>query len=725
MARTLLTRGKPYAYIQIGDTELGPGAIASDPGLTITSALATDDGYSIGGFQSAQLTASVVTAQLPSDLQGKPIDVYMGFDIGTDDEPQYDVIKVGSFYTTEDKIVTKGLFTSITAYDIGYYATGTFTTTESITTVAKALSTISSLSGLAVDADWASHVNMPGTTAVHGDLSGMTYREAIAQCALLLGANAIIDNNEQLTFRIPGTEAIKTYDDGSYNYDDYTLQSNAPYVMGRLTVNYSYEKTTGEGTEDQDTEEVTETYTHQCSGTTSTKGIQIDTTSIQSQAETDALGKAILGDTGLSIYGYSLKVDGAPDLQLGDAITLAETDEPGSTTERSLFIMSHTLTYNGAMSSTFGASIPEADTTSVSTESRSTLSSQVSQLTTNVATLDRLVLDNAVIADAKIENLSAEKADITLANIDLANIDKAKVGQMVADNIDADQISAKVLESETFTTKSAEIADAEIASATIEQAQVKDLSTSYAHITNGKIDNVEIKYADIADVEIDAATIKSLNGKDITDDTVLYAAIHGTAVSTLSGTKTYYSAIDSPPTDAKEGDLWYVTVMDETTAETNTSSIKRLNAREQWEDVALDHTVLVENSITSAEIASGTITADNIAAGTITANNLDLDSLTTNREFVDDMSANIVTLGNATKGTALKITSSGVTVLMDGNEQAHFGEDTVKDAVGVVAPDVYVYGVDAGIRLDNGTAEERLRYVWKVRANGHLSLMRY
>ncbi len=175
----------------------------------------------------------------------------------------------------------------------------------------------------------------------------------------------------------------------------------------------------------------------------------------------------------------------------------------------------------------------------------------------------------------KTKELIAEKADITLANIDLANIDKAKVGSMIADNIDTDAITAKVVESDT-------------------------MKANYAHITEGKLDKVDI----------DAANIAYLNGQAISNNTILAKALSGDLVETISGNNVYYRNSQDPPSDPRTGDIWYVTI-DENG---KTSGIKRYTGTE-WTNITLDHTVLVENSITANELASGSVTTTKLNVG--------------------------------------------------------------------------------------------------------------
>ena len=445
MYGNMLNGSTPYAHIVIGDTDITPGSIAVDPGVSIVQTLCSDEGYAIGGFGSAQLTFSVVTDALPASVVDKPIRVYMGYADSEEEITVSNVIPVGEFFTTEDKMVTKGLFTTITAYDASYYADGLYLPTGGIMpgTVNNVINDVCSQSGLTLASDAYSQITMPVSSGVYEDLTGLTYRDVIAHCALLLGANACIDRYGKLTFKIPGRTPVAAFGPSSYMYSDYTLQSNAIYTMARLIVNYNHEITTGEG-EEQETEEVTDTFVYQASGSTSQKGIQIDTGGIRTQADTNTLGSALFGTSGFSFYGYSLGVDGRPEFDLGDAFTL--TDDADIT--RTFYVLAHTITFNGTLTSEFSASVPADNITSLDTMQRATLSEQVQQLTGLSAKMNRIVTDLIESTDARFANVVAKVLNADELNAKVANITQAKI-----ENLDANSINGKAIKNSAVLAK--------------------------------------------------------------------------------------------------------------------------------------------------------------------------------------------------------------------------------------------------------------------------------
>ena len=442
----------PYAYITIGSTAIFPGSIAAEPGLSVVQTLCGEDGYSIGGFSAAEMTVAVATSALPQNIVGQPITVYMGYGTENDDEEiVYSTVPVGVFYTTEDKIVTKGLFTTITAYDASYYAQGLYIPTGTPGTVAAVMTDVLSQAGLALDPN--AYSGLTPTVKVYDSLAGLSYRDVIAHCALLLGANACITREGKVTFRKSGTTAVETFTPTNYRYTDFSLQSNAAYTMGKLVVEYTHEVTTGGGTEDQETEEVTDTFTYQASGTTSEKGITVTTNDIRTQAETNALGRQLFGTDGFSMYGYSLKVGARPELDLGDMINLVDDNE----VTRGLLVLTHTMSFNGSLSSTFGASVPTEDFMSLDTTQRATLSDQVQQLSGLTARVNRLMADLVVATNAKFEHvvtnvLEADEFKLGVGTIVDAKIDNLEVNSINGYAVKNSAVLAKALSQEMVET---------------------------------------------------------------------------------------------------------------------------------------------------------------------------------------------------------------------------------------------------------------------------------
>lgn len=303
---------------------------------------------------------------------------------------------------------------------------------------------------------------------------------------------------------------------------------------------------------------------------------------------TEEQANAILSQyRGVRYYGAAIKAKWDSDLLAGDLIRVMSAEE-----YKNYVAMMNSMANSSSMTAdeilelkkqinSVGKSILISSQTISFTAGGETIAEITSYLPTESEKANAPLSPSdakfrTVTADLiKTKELIADKADITLANIDLANIDKAKVGSMIADNIDTDTITANVIESDT-------------------------MKANYVHITDGKMDKVDI----------DAANIVYLNGQAISNNTILAKALSGDLVETISGNNVYYRNSQDPPSDPREGDIWYVTI-DENG---KTSGIKRYTGSE-WADITLDHTVLVENSITANELASGSVTTTKLNVG--------------------------------------------------------------------------------------------------------------
>lgn len=742
MYNSIINGTSAYAYLTIGDTYIYPGSISNNPGISVTQTMCGDDGYTIGGFASSQLVVSIATAALPEVVTDKKITVYMGYETGVDADgkPVYTTVQVGEFFTTQDQIVTKGLFTSITAFDVGYYATGLYLPTGEPVAVADAINDVLNQSGLQLAPDAYSSIRMSRLTAIHRNLEGLSYRDVISHCALLLGATACITRDGKLTFRIPNTNPVKTYDQGSYSYESYSLQSNAEYSLGRLQVNWTHEVVVGEGTEDQRTEEVTETYVYQAPNTSSTRGIIIDTDDIRTQAETDTLGRALFGTDGFSLYGYDLRVGGRPEIDLGDSIVLE--DDTGTT--RNLFVLGHTITYNGALMSDFSARVPIAESTSLTTKQRATLSDQVLQLSGLTTKINRLMADLVVATEAKFESVETELLTTSnliagKADIDLLNVDQAKISQLIADNIDTEAITAGVIESDKLRTAYAHITNGKIDNATIDHADVEGLSANYASVSMLEAnyvttDKLESNYAKIEDLESDSASIgtiatshlsvgdivaqglqtntaeikeavvmnldvNSINGNVIRNSAVLAKALSNEMVETLSGSRVYYSP--EAPETATAGDVWYKTVTDEQSYQDDNPYVEHVYYFDggTWKIMPDVGNIFRANSITAQEIA----------ANTITASNINMDNLQTNMAYFGDKNSVHIEIDGA-KGELDFMNGTRVVAYINGQQMLIPYTVVLNEMLVGQAKDI------AGNVTKTGL------WAWNVRDNQHLQL---
>ena len=240
--------GYATAYIQIGSTTIDASNITE---ISIASNLG-GGAFTIGGFDTTEATITVVSDALPNVITAQPISVYFGYYVNNGNVA-YEYVPMGVFYAEPRDVTHKNLLTTIKAHDRSWAMTDPYTTSlnfsgnvkvsQVLSEIATALSlTMGSYGGLA-----------PANVRVYEAPQG-SYRDVIAQMALLMGTNAKLNRTGALDFiKInPSASPVQEYGAYDYNAENYELTSDAPMAFGVLTVNYTHEVVTGSG-EDQET----------------------------------------------------------------------------------------------------------------------------------------------------------------------------------------------------------------------------------------------------------------------------------------------------------------------------------------------------------------------------------------------------------------------------------------------------------------------------------------
>ena len=408
--------GYANAYIEIGDTRIDASNITD---ITITSDICEGGSYTIGSFTTAEASMTIVSDALPNVVTATPIRIYFGYYIASTGEFEY--VPMGVFYAEPRDVSHKNLLTTIKAHDMSWAMVDQFISSLTYpTTVANVLTEIQT----ALNLTFGAYGGLaPSSVTVYEAPIG-SYRDVIAQMALLMGTCAKLNRSGALDFiKVMPSTPVQDYGAYDYTADNYQLTSNQPMAFGVLTVNYTHEVTTGEG-EEQETEEVTDTYTY--SAPSGSHGLTIDTRNIRSQAETNSLGMTVLG-SGVSYYGYSAVLPGQPQIDLGDTIEL--TEPLGDTYE--FLVLSVIHQFNGSMKSTFSAVVNDSDPQVSGGNVSGSLTEQVQTISNALGRQTRLLADTIAAKNAEIGDLRANKADIDAANIDSASIQDAWINKLM------------------------------------------------------------------------------------------------------------------------------------------------------------------------------------------------------------------------------------------------------------------------------------------------------
>jgi len=348
--------GYADAYILINNTRINASAITE---ITINGNVGDSGAFAIGTFNTSEATMTVLTSALPSVVVGQPISIYFGYYV----DGAFEYVPMGVFYAEQKDISHRNLFTTIRAQDFSwklidayrtyliYSSTPRTSTGYTILRVLQELQTILRETYPTFTIGMYGGAN-PNTVSIFEAPEG-TNRNVIAQLALRLGCNAKMSRSGTLDFVRGYTDtSVQSYGPYDYTSSNFTIDSEQEVSFERVLVRYTYPNPSGE--EQTDEIEWPRSYTPGGGRT-----IVINTNKYISSTETYALGQAAIGNNGFSHYGYSLTLPGQPHIDLGDTITV--TSPMGETYTLPVLSVSHR--FNGAMSSTFSATITDVDPT--------------------------------------------------------------------------------------------------------------------------------------------------------------------------------------------------------------------------------------------------------------------------------------------------------------------------------------------------------------------------
>ena len=408
--------GYASAYVEIGETVINASDITD---ITINTDIGDGGAFSIGTFNTTEVSITALTDALPNVVTAQPIKIYLGYAT----ENGFEYVPMGVFYAEPRDVSHKNLLTTIRAHDRSWAMTDAYITSLDFSGDVKVSDVLGEIqTDLALT--YGTYGGLaPSSVRVYEAPQG-SYRDVIAQMALLMGTNAKLNRTGALDF-IKVAEATPVQDYGAYDYhaDNYQLTSDAPTVFGVLTVNYTHEIVSGEG-EEQDTEEVTDTFIYEAQ--TGSHGLTIDTQNIRSQAETDALGQEVIGNA-FSYYGYMATLPGQPQIDLGDNIRI--TEPLGEVHD--FIVMSIVHNFNGAMKTTFSAVVSDEDPEVEGGNIGGSLTDQVEVVSNALGRQTRLLADTIAANTAEFNEIRANKADIDAANINTATIQSAWINKLM------------------------------------------------------------------------------------------------------------------------------------------------------------------------------------------------------------------------------------------------------------------------------------------------------
>lgn len=328
-------------------SQTGDKSILTD--FEVESSFGNSDIPTIGGAVSSKLSLEVINdVKLPQVLVDVPIRPYVAIDV--DGTGNYEWCKLGEYYADYSDITRGKISTNIEAFDmLSKYDDTVYSTTLTLPkTVNDIIVDLTSNYGVR----FASQTGLPNPSIAA--IPNGTIRQVISQLATLMTRNAVANEDGDIEFIFLADSGFSM---DANNYIDFKLTPNSAVKISQLQIEA-----------DNDIK--------LSSGDSTGYALVIDGSQVSTQADLDTIYNRYFP---LTYYGYNLKSQGMPHLQIGDLITLTYLQFDGSTSTISIPILNHKFAFNGGMNSQFKAMAPKETTTKVAQTGGSTMGQAVDQ----------------------------------------------------------------------------------------------------------------------------------------------------------------------------------------------------------------------------------------------------------------------------------------------------------------------------------------------------------
>lgn len=414
--------GRYYGRLQLADGTDYPGEIRK---LTMTAAVnGSTTELQLGAAPAASLRGTLETAD--AALENQQVTVWLGRMVNDELEE----VKMG-VYTITETTVKEGVL-EITGYDAMVSAMEqSYEPSDGLTTAGAVLHDICAQAGLTLSLPEAC-----GDVSVSGITGGYTRREMAAYMAALLGGNACINSEGQMS--------VKWYDISDFTVDGDSIYSaglslgDEALELNRIDCSSTRTITGVDGTGNTTVTEQTDIYS--AGGGSACLSLS---NPWMTQEILDGLWEKIGG-----MVWYSGSVSMLGDLRWEAGDLLSVEDENGVSHPFPVMQVSHE--YDGGLKTTLSSYGKSATDSKLNTSGA--LGQAVERVTAKLAAFEQVTADNLSATTARIENLSAEKVDLDLANIEDgvittamiadASITNAKIRDVSADKLTAGTIDA-------------------------------------------------------------------------------------------------------------------------------------------------------------------------------------------------------------------------------------------------------------------------------------------
>ena len=146
IAASLSPVGYANAYVTINGNTINASKLKE---ISVQENIGESGAFSIGSFNTSEISLSVLTSALPNLVTGVPINAYFGYYVSG----SYEYVPMGTFYAQPKDVTTQGLFTTIRGYDKSIRLTDTYTSSlnwSNTHTVAQVLSEIQTATSISM-----------------------------------------------------------------------------------------------------------------------------------------------------------------------------------------------------------------------------------------------------------------------------------------------------------------------------------------------------------------------------------------------------------------------------------------------------------------------------------------------------------------------------------------------------------------------------------------------
>lgn len=387
---------------------------------------------------------------------------------------------------------------------------------------------------------------------------------------------------------------------------------------------------------------------------------------------------------GLVYQPCTLKILGDPRLEVGDIVTVVDTDGK----EYKVPIMAMDMEYDGGITTTITA---YGGSDGMSSSSGPTAQA-IEKVYVKMYEADRVVADKVTAAEGEIKKLSGDYLDFKEGEFESLKSDTAEFKSTTTEslkavnanieNLTGDYGEFKELTTTNLTATTGKIDNLQSDHAEFKEAVVQNFSATNANITNLSGNFADFKTGEFEILKSDTANFKKITTESLNAATANIENLTGSFVEFKEGE---FEALKSDTAEFKEATIENLKAV--------TGEFESLNTKYAEVDLAN----IKDGCITTAMIGTGVIETTQIADGSITD------------AKIVDLTANKITAGTLDAGNinVINLNCANLTVgTINGKQIADGAIDTDNIAPGAIQTEQIGEGVITTEQIASGTIKE-------------------